>query len=221
MNVLDLETFRAAPLSRSPYEHLVIPGFVTPEALREINADYPKIEHSGSFPLESVKFGAGFQKLVDALESAEFRKAFEEKFQIDLSNRPTTITVRGRCDSGDGKIHHDSASKIITVLIYMNPSWDNSGGRLRLLRSKDSLDDVAVEVPPSDGTLVTFLRSDHSWHGHLPFSGERRVIQFNWVTDNDSQWVSLLRHRVSASVKQMLSFVIAPKEDKPEHPSSM
>ena len=221
MNVLDLETFRATPLSRSPYEHLVIPGFVTPEALREINADYPKIEHSGSFPLESVKFGVGFQKLVDALESAEFRKAFEEKFQIDLSNRPTTITVRGRCDSGDGKIHHDSASKIITVLIYMNPSWDNSGGRLRLLRSKDSLDDVAVEVPPSDGTLVAFLRSDHSWHGHLPFSGERRVIQFNWVTDNDSQWVSLLRHRVSASVKQMLSFVIAPKEDKPEHPSSM
>jgi SM-20-related protein len=221
MNVLDLETFRAAPLSRSPYEHLVIPGFVTPEALREINADYPKIEHSGSFPLESVKFGAGFQKLVDALESEEFRKAFEEKFQIDLSNRPTTITVRGRCDSGDGKIHHDSASKILTVLIYMNPSWDNSGGRLRLLRSKDSLDDVAVEVPPSDGTLVTFLRSDHSWHGHLPFSGERRVIQFNWVTDNDSQWVSLLRHRVSASVKQMFNFVKAPKEDKPEHPSSM
>jgi SM-20-related protein len=221
MNVLDLETFRAAPLSRSPYEHLVIPGFVTPEALREINADYPKIEHSGSFPLESVKFGAGFQKLVDALESEEFRKAFEEKFQIDLSNRPTTITVRGRCDRGDGKIHHDSASKIITVLIYMNPSWDNSGGRLRLLRSKDSLDDVAVEVPPSDGTLVTFLRSDHSWHGHLPFSGERRVIQFNWVTDNDSQWVSLLRHRVSASVKQMFNFVKAPKEDKPEHPSSM
>jgi hypothetical protein len=220
MNVLDLETFRATPLRLSPYEHLVIPGFVKPDALREINADYPKIEHSGSFPLDSVKFGAGFQKLVDALESEEFRKAFEEKFQIDLSNRPTTITVRGRCGSGDGKIHNDSASKIITVLIYMNPSWENSGGRLRLLRSKDTIDDVAFEVPPSDGTLVTFLRSDHSWHGHLPFSGERRVIQFNWVKDNDSQWVSLLRHRVSASVKQMLSFGKAPKTDKPEHMSS-
>jgi SM-20-related protein len=221
MNVLDLETFRATPLNRSPYEHLVIPGFVKSQALREINAAYPKIEHSGSFPLESLKFGAGFQQLVDALESEDFRKAFEEKFQVDLSNRPTTITVRGRCDSGDGKIHNDSTSKIITVLLYMNPSWDDSGGRLRLLRSKDSLDDVAVEVPPSDGTLVAFLRSDRSWHGHLPFSGERRVIQFNWVTDNDSQWVSLLRHRVSASVKQMFSFAKAPKADKPEQPSSM
>jgi len=221
MNVLDLDAFRATPLSQSPYEHLIIPGFVKPQALREINADYPKIEHAGSFPLDSLKFGAGFQQLVDALESEEFRKAFEEKFQIVLSNRPTTITVRGRCGSGDGKIHNDSASKIITVLIYMNPSWDNSGGRLRLLRSKNSLDDVAFEVPPSDGTLVTFLRSDRSWHGHLPFTGERRVIQFNWVTDNDSQWVSLLRHRVSASVKQMLSLVKSPKADDTEHPSSM
>ena len=221
MTVLDLETFRATPLNRDPYEYLVIPGFVKPDALKEINADYPKIEHAGSFPLESVKFGAGFQKLVDALESVEFRKAFEEKFGIDLTNRPTTITVRGRCGSSDGKIHNDSTSKIITVLIYMNPAWDNSGGRLRLLRSKDNIDDVALEVPPSDGTLVTFLRSDRSWHGHLPFTGERRVIQFNWVTDNDSQWVSLLRHRVSASVKQMLSFVKPSKGDEPEESSNM
>ena len=50
MNVLDLETFRATPLSRDPYEHMVIPGFVKADALREINADYPKIEHAGSFP---------------------------------------------------------------------------------------------------------------------------------------------------------------------------
>jgi len=219
MDVLDLETFRATPLSRDPYQHLVISGFVRPDALRRINADYPVIEHSGSFPLNSLKFGPGFQGLVDALESDDFRKAFEDKFQMDLSNRPTTITVRGRCGSGDGKIHNDSTSKIITVLIYLNPSWDNSGGRLRLLRSRDNIDDVAVEVPPSDGTLVAFLRSDHSWHGHLPFQGERRVIQFNWVTDNDSQWVSLLRHRVSASVKQMLSFGKASKSDKPEQPS--
>lgn len=69
MSVLDLETFRTTPLSREPYEHLVVPGFVRPEALRDINADYPKIEHAGSFPLDSLKFGAGFRKLVDALES--------------------------------------------------------------------------------------------------------------------------------------------------------
>ena len=39
-----------------------------------------------------------------------------------------------------------------------------------------------MEVPPTEGTLLAFRRSNNSWHGHKPFSGLRRVIQFNWVT---------------------------------------
>jgi SM-20-related protein len=221
MQIFDLATFRATPLSRDPYEHLVIPGFVKADALEKINTDYPKIEHAGSFPLDHLEFGPAFQEMIDALESEEFRKVFEEKFQVDLSKRPTTITVRGRCDTHDGKIHHDSASKIITVLLYMNPAWDDSGGRLRVLRSRDSIEDVAAEAPAAGGALVAFLRSDHSWHGHLPFIGERRVIQFNWVTDNDSQRFAIFRHRISASVKQMLSFGKSSKERRPLAPGRM
>ncbi len=206
MDVFDLDAFRRTPLERDPYEHLVLRGFIKPGALEKINADYPRIEHSGSFPLRSVEFGPNFQALVNALEAQEFRKAFEEKFQIDLAGRPTTITVRGRCDKHDGKIHSDTESKIITVLLYLNPAWDDSGGRLRLLRSRNDINDVAAEVPPIDGTLVAFLRSDHSWHGHLPFEGERRVVQFNWVRGDGSQRLAMFRHRLSASVKQMLRF---------------
>lgn len=146
-NIFDLDAFRAAPLERAPYEHLVLRKFIKPEALRRINSDYPTIAQSGSFPLDSVKFGLGFQAMVDALESEEFRKAFEEKFGLDLTSRPTTITVRGRCGAHDGKIHNDSTSKIITVLLYLNPTWDDSGGRLRILRSPDDINDVASEVP--------------------------------------------------------------------------
>jgi SM-20-related protein len=206
MNVFDYEALARAPLERDPYEYVLLRGFVKPEALAQINRDYPRIEHAGSFPLASLEFGSGFQALVDALESDGFRQAFADKFQIDLSNRPTTITVRGRSDTRDGNIHCDSESKIITVLLYVNPQWDDSGGRLRVLRSCDDINDVAAEVPPAGGTLLAFLRSDHSWHGHLPFIGERRVIQFNWVTHDRSQRLALFRHRLSASVKQMLSF---------------
>jgi len=221
MQIFDLEKFRAAPLVREPYEYVVVPGFVAPEALAKINADYPKIDKAGSYPLGHLEFGSSFQAMVEALESAEFRKAFEEKFGIDLSNRPTTITVRGRSDTHDGNIHCDSASKIITVLLYMNPAWDDSGGRLRLLRSRNDIEDVAAEAPAAGGTLVAFLRSDHSWHGHLPFIGERRVIQFNWVTDAESQRLALLRHRVSASFKQMFSFGKSSKEPRPTNPERM
>ena len=220
MEVFDYEVLHKARLVREPYEHVILPGFVKPEALEKINADYPKIEHAGSYPLASLEFGANFQAMVDALESEEFRKAFEEKFGIDLSGRPTTITVRGRSDTRDGNIHCDSESKIVTILLYMNPGWDDSGGRLRLLRSRDDINDVAAEVPPSGGTLVAFLRSDHSWHGHLPFIGERRVIQFNWVTGEGSQRFNLFRHRVSASVKQLLIFGKS-KDSTPAAPERM
>jgi hypothetical protein len=27
------------------------------------------------------------------------------------------------------------------------------------------------------------LRADNSWHGHRPFSGERKVVQIAWVKD--------------------------------------
>lgn len=211
-DILDLPAFRATPLARDPYEHLILPGFVKPGALRGLNADYPRIEQTGSFPLDSLSFGPGFRALVDALESAEFRKAFEEKFGIDLSNRPSTITVRGRCGARDGNIHCDSASKIITVLLYVNPAWDDTGGRLRLLRSRDNINDFVAEVPPSGGTLVAFLRSNHSWHGHLPFQGDRRVVQFNWVTDTGNQRLAILRHRLSASMKHFFGAIRPSRE---------
>ena len=55
--------------------------------------------------------------------------------------------------------------------------------RLRLLRGADNLDDYVAEVPPYGGTLLAFKRSDKSWHGHKPISGQRRAIQLNWVTN--------------------------------------
>ena len=53
--------------------------------LAAINADYPQISSSGSFPVDQVSFGPAFQSLLDELESDEFREAFEEKFSLDLS----------------------------------------------------------------------------------------------------------------------------------------
>ena len=203
-NYLRLEAFRTTPLATQPFQHLVVPGLIGPAALAEINVDYPKISSSGSFPVDQVTFGPAFQTLLDELESDEFREAFEEKFALNLSGRPTVTTVRGRCDARDGKIHTDSTSKIITVLIYMNESWEQSGGRLRLLRSATDLNDIITEVPPVAGTLLAFKRSDNSWHGHESFAGERRVIQFNWLTSEGNRQIAMLRHHTSAAFKRVL-----------------
>ena len=205
---LRLQAFSTTPLVQEPFQHLIVPAFISPEGLAAINADYPKISSSGSFPVDQVTFGAEFQNLLDELESDDFRAAFEEKFSLDLAGRPTVTTVRGRCNSSDGRIHTDSTSKIITVLIYMNESWDQPGGRLRLLRSANNLNDIIVEVPPIAGTMLAFKRSKNSWHGHEPFVGERRVIQFNWLTSQGNRQIAMLRHHTSASFKRVLEKIL-------------
>jgi len=207
-NYLRLDAFRATPLAIEPFPHLIVDGFIGKAALAAINADYPKLTSPGSFPVDQVTFGPAFRALLEELEGDEFREAFEEKFGFDLSGRPTITTVRGRCDPRDGKIHTDSKSKIITVLIYMNETWEQAGGRLRLLRSATDLNDIIVEVPPVAGTLLAFKRSHNSWHGHESFFGERRVIQFNWLTSQGNRQIAMLRHHTSASFKRVLQMIL-------------
>ncbi len=201
--MLDLERFRNTPLTSEPFEFLIVPEFVKAEARTAIEKDYPEVDRPGSFPLREVTYGPAFANLVEEMRSDEFRKAFEEKFNVDLANRPDMITVRGRCSEKDGKIHTDSETKIITILIYMNSAWESSGGQLRLLRSGDNLDDLIREVPPTEGTLLAFRRSNNSWHGHKAFSGPRRVIQFNWVTSEAVVRREQNRHRLSAWIKKL------------------
>jgi SM-20-related protein len=205
MEGLDLAAFRATPLTREPFPFLIVPHFVKTAARVAVNADYPSIDSPGSFPVSGLTYGPGFQKLLDELRGPAFQEACEEKFGIDLSGRASMITVRGRCGTRDGNIHTDAVSKIITVLIYMNPTWEQAGGCLRLLRSPTDLEDVIVEIPPIEGTLLAFRRSDNSWHGHKLFVGPRRVIQFNWVTTAGVERREVFRHRVSAWMKKGLA----------------
>lgn len=205
MSMIDLAAFEAAPLRREPFEYVVVPSFIRAEARPAINADYPRIDHPGSFPVEEVGGGRAFHALLGEFASHDVRRAFETKFGIDLSGRPLMTTVRARCQPKDGRIHTDSTTKIITVLVYMNAAWEAAGGRLRLLRSAEDLNDYAAEVPPDEGTLVAFRRSERSFHGHLPAEGARRVIQFNWVTSRAVVWRERARHRLSARIKRLVA----------------
>jgi hypothetical protein len=200
--ILDIEKLRSTALKTHPFEYVLVSNFIRPEWEDRLIAAFPDIEKGGSFLLPTVKFGADFSRLIDAMNGPAFRRAVEEKFSLSLDGRPTMFTVRGRCRRADGKIHTDTESKIITVLLYMNPRWTDQGGRLRLLNSA-TIDDVAAEIPPAVGTLLIFRRSDHSFHGHLPFEGERKVIQMNWVTEQRFVDREAKRHRWSALLKRL------------------
>jgi SM-20-related protein len=206
-DLLDFTALERTPLVTEPFPYIVVPGFVPGPARAALAPDFPVIDKPGSFPVGDLRFGPAFGRFIAELEGPAMRAAFARKFGIDLSNRPTMVTVRGQARAADGRIHTDTPSKLITVLIYMNDAWEAPGGRLRLLRSSDNLDDVVAEVPPAAGTLLAFRVTPHSWHGHAPVSGPRRVIQLNWVESASVVRRERLRHGLSARMKRLFAFI--------------
>jgi SM-20-related protein len=206
LGVLDLDRLRAAPLCRDPFDFVVVEDFVRRDELTQAVADFPDIRGHGSFPVDVLQYGAAFSRLIAALTGPPLRLAIEEKFDVDLGGRPTMVTVRGKSDGKDGRIHTDSASKIITLLLYLNLAWDCVEGRLRLLRNADDIENFAREVVPIAGTMLAFRRSDKSFHGHRPHVGERRMLQLNWVTEAAVVRRELSRHRWSARLKALNPF---------------
>jgi hypothetical protein len=203
MSYLDIAALDAAPLVTDPFDHVIVRAFARPDQAEAIARDYPAIDKPGSFALQDLAVRGAVAGLIGELEGAAFRQAVERKFDVDLAGLPTMFTLRGVCSENDGQIHTDSKTKVITVLLYLNDRWAPDGGRLRLLRGGDSLENPAAEVPPEFGTLLVFRRSETSWHGHKPFAGPRRVLQMNWVVSSRSAAWHQLRHRVSAAVKRL------------------
>jgi SM-20-related protein len=194
MSLLDFNALRAAQLHTDPFDYLVVPHFLSTDTLAQVNADYPALDSAANHALEGLSYGPAFSALMDEIQDVEFATALGERFGMDLASLPSTVTVRKFCERTDGNIHTDHKSKVITVLFYFNPAWDHEDGQLRFLRSKDNIEDYAAQVPPLGGTMLAFRRTDHSWHGHTRFVGERRMVQLNYL---DQSPLSIAAQRIS------------------------
>lgn len=204
--MIDFAAIRQTSVATEPFRFFATPGVLSPVDLATVKADFPPIIKPGIFPLSGLSYGPAFADLIKDIRSTEFEDIMAEKFAVDLSGKPLMITVRGYAQRRDGRIHTDSETKVITCLLYLNNIWDESGGRLRMLRRPDDLTDYAAEVPPHGGTLIAFRRSGNSWHGHEPYEGQRRYVMFNWMTSQAARQRELLRHKFSASVKGLNPF---------------
>lgn len=74
------------------------------------------------------------------------------------------------------------------------------------MRNGEDLENYTAEVEPAGGTLIVFLRSDHSWHGHHSYEGPRRAIQLNWVLDQGVVDREQGRHGISSFLKRLNPF---------------
>jgi len=201
--IINLEALRVAPLQDYPFPFVIIPDFLNSDYASRIAADFPRITARGSFPLTELKGGETFERLVKELESETLKTAIAGKFDLNLDDRYTMITARGLADKRDGRIHADTKSKFLTVLLYLNPDWNAVGGRLRILRNHRRLDNYLVEIPPSFGACAMFKVTENCWHGHTPFVGPRKVLQLNYIRDEAALNRHILRHTFTAKLKHL------------------
>jgi hypothetical protein len=203
---LDYAALRATPVASAPFPHLVVPNFVPPATLPALLADLPPLGKRGSFPLDALSLGPNAQALMDELEGPLLRDAIAARFDLDLTDAPTMVTLRGWTNERDGHVHTDSTAKRVTILLYLNPAtdaWAQHEGCLRLLRGPDDVENYAVEVPPVNGTLLVFPNAPNAWHGHKRFTGQRYSVQLNYMTTDAKARSELRRHRISAFMKRL------------------
>lgn len=206
MAMLDLDALARAPLTRQPFDFAVVPGFLRPEAAAEVERDFPAIATPGSFPPSTLSYGPSFRALMDELRGPDLARAMGRKLDLPLDHLPTMLTVRGHTSAHDGRIHYDRRGKVVTALLYLNRDWQAKAGWLRMLRSRDNLEDYVAEVPPEMGTLLLFRCSANAWHGHKTFVGQRRAIQLNWVNSRLMCWFEQGRHWQAAMTKPIKLF---------------
>ena len=162
--------------------------------------DFPDISEGGSFPVD-LNAGQNIKDLIKELEGPEFRKLLEDKFEVELMDKPAVTTLRGYSRLKDGKIHTDSSTKTVTVLLYLNQNWNKNEGHLRLLRDSQDLNNYIEEVPCTFGSMVGFRVTENCWHGFQPYEGKRLSLQLNYIS-SESLGLHNARHRISAFFKQ-------------------
>ena len=204
MQLLDKNQLNLAKVDNNffPYFHVenALSNFLDSSDLVK---DFPDIDSGGSFPSDNLKEG-DIKKLVEELEGDEFKAILENKLGVNLKDAEVITTLRGFSRFKDGKIHTDSQSKIVTVLLYLNKNWDNEIGNLRLLKKNNDLDNYIQEIPSEYGNLVAFKVTDNCWHGFMPFEGKRLSIQLNYIYPKSLN-MHKIRHKLSASFKKLIS----------------
>ena len=204
---LNIDAIREARIGRSPYNYLVASNIIQPQIIPKLRNDFPDIREPGFFPEEDITAMGAFLQLLDEMKSKEISEIASEKLDIDLVDKPKMITIRKLSAVKDGRIHTDSESKIATLLVYLNDSWqDSAAGRLRVLYDGTNFENMAEEISPIVGSMFAFRRADNSWHGHTSFVGERRVVQMTWLRSQEDVERKKKRGSFSHVLKKILRF---------------
>ena len=202
--MLRYESIAATPASDYPFRNLIGADILPIDAEAEIARDFPQIDKTGFMRPEDFAMGPAFKQLLAEVRSPEFASAIGDKLGVDLTGKPSWVTVRKWSALKDGRAHTDGADKLASALIYLNHEG-TSGGNLRFLEGPDQDGPGTAEVNPGYGHFIAFPRLDNSWHGHKPFEGERRVVQIAWLVSDEAVNRKAKRHGITEFLKKLFS----------------
>ena len=203
MQLIDSEKLYQATINKEFFPYFHVENIFLDKVDNElIINDFPEIVDGGSFNIDSVSSGESILKLIDELESEEVKKILETKFNVNLEEAKVVTTLRGYSRKKDGKIHTDSKTKLLTVLLYLNKNWSDNNGNLRLLKRNNGLEDYIKEIPCTFGSLVAFKVTNKCWHGFKAYEGKRLSIQLNYIYP-ESLKSHKLRHKLSSGLKSI------------------
>ena len=191
---------------REPFSFLIAHNQLPVDAGEALTRDFPKYAGAGFFPWDTRDCGPTINQLIGNLTDPTVASAVGTRLGIDnLGQYPTLVTLCRALNKRHGTIHTDSKSKVATALLYLNETWpETSDGCLRFLTRIDAIDALAdEEIKPLYGTFVVFKRADNSFHGHLPFEGERMVIQVAWLTSMEEKLRKTQRGKLSRALKKL------------------
>ncbi len=212
LNFLQTEAFDDANtrVRHKPFSFMLAEGLLPDSARLALATDFPRYPSAGFFPHEAADCGPSINRLIEELTAPAVANAVGTRLGIEsLGQYPSLVTICRALNKRHGTIHTDSRSKIATALLYLNESWpDTSDGCLRFLNRADSIEDlVCPELRPLYGNFAAFRRSETSFHGHLPYAGERRVIQVAWLTSEDEKLRKTKRGKLSRLFKKLFGGV--------------
>ena len=170
----------------------------------DLARDFPVYKGAGFFPYRAQDCGPSMNALVAELTAPAFADALGARLGLGaLSRYPALVTICRSLNRRHGTIHTDSRSKVASALLYLTPQWiESHAGCLRFLSRADDIEAmVAPEIRPVYGAFTAFQRTNASFHGHLPFEGERRVIQVAWLVDAEAHARKTRRGRFSRALK--------------------
>lgn len=205
--LLSNDGLASALVHGEPFAFLLARDILVADAAPALAADFPRYRGAGFFPHAESDCGPSINALVAELTAPAFADAIGARLGIErLSRHPTLVTLCRALNLRHGTIHTDSRSKVATALVYLSPDWpDISAGCLRFLARADDIESVLVpELRPIYGRLAAFKRADNSFHGHLPFEGERPVIQVAWLVDEAARDRKTRRGRFSRALKWLV-----------------